>query len=90
MKDSLITEIVQQMTPYLDNAQMMQLYKVLEHSFFPYDVSLKENSGQEDDKQNQEYLELLAKSLLLDPILSFLTVKAGIEKAMRLGRAGPD
>ena len=47
MKDSLITEIVQQMTPFLDNAQMMQLRKVLEHSFYSYEVTQKGNNMQE-------------------------------------------
>lgn len=58
MKNSLITEILQQMTPVLDNAQMMHLRKVLEHSLYLYEVSQKESGTQEEDKQNQEYLEL--------------------------------
>ena len=58
MKNTLITEILQQMNSVLDNAQMMQLRKVLEHSFYTYEVSQKENGTEDNDKQNQEYLEL--------------------------------
>ena len=59
MKDSLMTEIMQHMASFLDNAQMMQLQKVLEHSLFSYEISLKKDINlQEDGKQNQEYLEL--------------------------------
>ena len=58
MTDSLITEIMQQMASYLDNAQMMRLQKVLEHSLYPYEVTQRENSNREDGKENQEYLEL--------------------------------
>ena len=58
MKQTLITEIEQQMMPFLDNGQMMQLCKVLEHCFYSYEISQSDSSKQEEDKHNQEYLEL--------------------------------
>ena len=58
MKDSLMTEIMQQMASYLDNAQMMRLQKVLEHSLYPYEVIQRECDEQGDNKNNKEYLEL--------------------------------
>ncbi|MCI9102572.1 MAG: integrase, partial [Lachnospiraceae bacterium] len=39
MKDELITDVMQQMLPYLDNAQLKQLRQVMEHTLFHYDVS---------------------------------------------------
>ena len=35
----LITDVMQQMLPYLDNAQLKQLRQVMEHTLFHYDVS---------------------------------------------------
>ena len=35
MKDELITDVMQQMLPYLDNAQLKQLRQVMEMRPFP-------------------------------------------------------
>ena len=32
MKDELVAEVMQQMLPYLDNAQLKQLRQVMEHN----------------------------------------------------------
>ena len=39
MKKELITEIMQYMLSYLDNAQLMQLQKVMEHTLLRYEIS---------------------------------------------------
>ena len=38
MKNELITDIVQQMLPYLDNLQTKKLQQVLEHALFRYEI----------------------------------------------------
>ena len=51
MKDELITEIMQSMLPYLDNAQLKRLKQAMEHTLFNYDVSAaKTESGENDSK----------------------------------------
>ena len=42
MENRLITEIEQQMAGILNNAQLMQLQRVLEHCFYSYEVVEKE------------------------------------------------
>lgn len=49
MKEDLITEVMQQMLAYLDNAQMMQLKQVMEQTLFHYDVSGEKEKTEEDD-----------------------------------------
>ena len=49
MKEDLITEVMQQMLAYLDNAQMMQLKLVMEQTLFHYDVSGGKEKTEEDD-----------------------------------------
>ena len=39
MKEQLITEVMQQMLSYLDNAQMKQLKQVMDHILFRYEVT---------------------------------------------------
>ena len=39
MKEELITGVMQQMLPYLDNAQLKQLKQVLEQLLFHYKVT---------------------------------------------------
>lgn len=52
MKEGLITEIMQCMLPYLDNAQLKQLKQVMEHTLFNYDVSVaKEYAGETENKK---------------------------------------
>ena len=49
MKEELITEIMQGMLPYLDNAQLKQLKQVMELSLYKYDVSATKPDSMEDD-----------------------------------------
>lgn len=49
MKDELVAEVMQQMLPYLDNAQLKQLQQVMEHTLFHYDVSDSTAKPEEDD-----------------------------------------
>ena len=55
MTEKLITEIEQQMLPYLNNSQREQLHRTLEHCFFNVTVTEKTNSLN-DEKENDEYL----------------------------------
>ena len=50
MKQKIMTEIVQQMLPHLDNVQLQKLQKVLEHSLYNYELSEK-IAEPEDDSQ---------------------------------------
>lgn len=50
MKQSLITEILQGMVPYLDNAQAKQLKQVLQHTFFGYEIVENPIIKEEDNK----------------------------------------
>ena len=49
MKDELVAEVMQQMLPYLDNAQLKQLRLVMEHTLFHYDISDIAAKAEEDD-----------------------------------------
>lgn len=48
MKDELVAEVMQQMLPYLDNAQLKQLRQVMEHTLFHYDISDSTAKPEED------------------------------------------
>lgn len=49
MKEELVVEVMQQMLPYLDNAQLKQLRLVMEHTLFHYDISDSTAKPEEDD-----------------------------------------
>lgn len=51
MKEELMTEVMQHMLSYLDNAQMKQLRQVMEHALCRYNVTELEMK-QEDDSNN--------------------------------------
>ena len=40
MKKNLITDVIQGMLPYLNNAQTERLQEVLQHTLFDYEVSV--------------------------------------------------
>ena len=42
MKQNLITDVVQAMLPFLNNAQTEKLQEVLEHTLFDYEVTKNE------------------------------------------------
>lgn len=50
MKQNLITDIVQGMLPYLNNAQSKRLQEVLKHTLVNYDVI--EDTGKAKDSDN--------------------------------------
>ena len=42
MKQNLITDVIQGMLPYLNNAQTERLQEVLQHTLFDYEVTKTE------------------------------------------------
>ena len=55
MKQNLITDVVQAMLPFLNNAQTEHLQGVLQHTLFDYEVTKIEN---EKKISEQNYVEL--------------------------------
>lgn len=62
MKQNLITEVVQGMLPYLNNAQMEKLQDVLAHALFGYEVA-KTDKDENVSEQNFVDLFLSAKRI---------------------------
>ena len=62
MKQNLITDVVQAMLPFLNNAQTERLQKVLQHTLFDYEVT-KNESEKEISEQNYMELFLSAKRI---------------------------
>ena len=62
MKQNLITDVVQGMLPYLNNAQTKKLQEVLQHTLFGYEVTKVENDT-ENLEQNLVELFLSAKRI---------------------------
>ncbi len=52
MKEELMTEVMQQMQPYLDNLQLKQLKLVMEHTLFRYKVISAEVGPDQDDSSD--------------------------------------
>ena len=52
MKHKLMMEVMQQMLPYLDNAQLKQLRQVLEQTLYYYEVTGTEVKQEEDDSND--------------------------------------
>ena len=63
MKQEMITEVMQQMLPYLDNAQLKQLRQVMEQTLYHYDVSVTKDKPQEDDSNNLISMFIAAKRI---------------------------
>ncbi|HRS66156.1 MAG TPA: tyrosine-type recombinase/integrase [Spirochaetia bacterium] len=49
MKEKLITEVMQEMLPYLDNAQMKQLREAMGQVLFHYEITESKGSPEEDN-----------------------------------------
>ena len=49
MKQQIISEVVQQMLPHLDNAQMQQLQTVLENALFGCEITVQTEKKDTDD-----------------------------------------
>ena len=62
MKQNLITEVVQGMLPYLNNAQTEKLQEVLAHALFSYEVTKTDKDGNSSE-QNLVDLFLAAKRI---------------------------
>lgn len=63
MKQELITEVMQQMLPYLDNAQLKQLRAVMEQTLFHYEVTNRKVKPKKDDSKNLVEMFIAAKRI---------------------------
>ena len=63
MKNELITDIVQQMLPYLDNLQTKKLQQVLEHALFRYEIIEAVASSNDGDSVNLVNIFIAAKRI---------------------------
>lgn len=63
MKKELITEVMQQMLPYLDNAQLKQLKQGLEQTLFHYEVSGAKAKPEEDNSNELVSMFIAAKRI---------------------------
>lgn len=52
MKQELMTLVIQQMLPYLDNAQLKQLRQVMEQALYHYEVTCTEVRPEENDSKD--------------------------------------
>ena len=62
MKQNLITDVIQGMLPYLNNAQTERLQEVLQHTLFDYEVT-KTEKDKELSEQNLVSSFLSAKDV---------------------------
>ena len=63
MKEKLITEVMQEMLPYLDNAQMKQLREVMGQALFRYEVTESKVSPEEDNSEELIGMFIAAKRI---------------------------
>lgn len=61
MKDAKINEVLQEMLPYLDNAQMEQLQRVLQHTFWNCSIADKPEQGSSEQAPDMVDLFLASK-----------------------------
>lgn len=76
MKQTIINQIVQEMLPYLNNAQTEKLRDVIQHALFPFEFAEKEQA--EHNKEQQDYVELF---------LSAKRIEGCSEKSLKYYRA---
>lgn len=60
MKDAKIAEVLQEMLPYLDNSQMEQLQRVLQHTF--WNCSVEEKQDGEPSERTPDMVDLFLAS----------------------------
>ena len=72
MKQKLMTEIMQQMLPYINNAQMKQLRQVLEQTLFHFEVTDTELKPEEDNSTD-----------LIDRFLAAKRIEGCSEKTLK-------
>lgn len=75
MKQQIIVDVVQQMLPYLDNAQLIELQKVLEYTLFDYEITKQE--GKEATNDNPK---------LVDDFLAAKRIEGCSEKTLKYYR----
>ena len=63
MKEELITGVMQQMLPYLDNVQLKQLRQVMEQTLFHYEVIGAEVKPEKDDSNDLITMFIAAKRI---------------------------
>ena len=63
MKEELITGVMQQMLPYLDNVQLKQLRQVMEQTLFHYEVICAEVKPKKDDSNDLIAMFIAAKRI---------------------------
>ena len=71
MKQNLITDVIQGMLPYLNNAQTERLQEVLQHTLFDYEVTKTER-----DKE-------LSEQNLVESFLSAKRIEGCSEKTLK-------
>ena len=71
MKQNLITDVVQAMLPFLNNAQTEKLQEVLEHSLFDYEVTKTEKD------------EVISEQNLVESFLSAKKIEGCSEKTLK-------
>ena len=76
MKQTIINQIVQEMLPYLNNAQREKLRDVIQYALFPFEITEKEQA--EHNKEQQDYVELF---------LSAKRIEGCSEKSLKYYRA---
>lgn len=76
MKQTIINQIVQEMLPYLNNAQTEKLRDVIQYTLFPFEIT--ENEQTVHDKEQQDYVELF---------LSAKRIEGCSEKSLKYYRA---
>ena len=75
MKQQIISEVVQQMLPHLDNAQMQQLQKVLENALFGCEITAQAEKKETDDNPK-----------LIDAFVSAKRIEGCSEKTLKYYR----
>ena len=72
MKQQIIIDVMQQMLPHLDNAQMQKLQKVLEYTLHGCEITVLE----ENDNDNSQLVESSSSNheKKLDKILRMLSI----------------
>ncbi|WP_311430947.1 site-specific tyrosine recombinase/integron integrase [Fannyhessea vaginae] len=75
MKQQIISEVMQQMLPHLDNAQMQQLQKVLENTLFGCEITAQTEKKDADDNPK-----------LIDAFVSAKRIEGCSEKTLKYYR----
>ena len=75
MKQQIISEVVQQMLPHLDNVQMQQLQKVLENTLFGCEITAQTEKKDTDDNPK-----------LIDAFVSAKRIEGCSEKTLKYYR----